>query len=75
MINIQGENEPDLLIEQKHYLASTQTVGNSLRYVADLDGQWVALLCFSAASLHLKLREKWLRIFDHVIYERLISFR
>jgi len=49
-----------LLIEQKHYLASAQTVGKSLRYEAEIDGQWVGLLCFSAASLHLKSREKWI---------------
>ena len=34
--------------------------GQSLRYGAELDGQWVALLAFGAASLHLKAREKWL---------------
>jgi len=29
-----------------------------MRYVAELDGQWVALLTFTAASLHLKGRDK-----------------
>ena len=62
-IRLLGEEERerfDSLIEQKHYLASAQTVGRSLRYVAEVDGQWVGLLCFSAASLHLKSREKWI---------------
>jgi len=36
-------------------------LGQSLRYVAELDGQWVALIAFSAAALHLKAREQWLR--------------
>jgi hypothetical protein len=36
-------------------------VGQTLRYVAELDGQWVALVAFSAAALHLKGREKWIQ--------------
>ncbi|MGH7733673.1 MAG: ISAs1 family transposase, partial [Gemmatimonadales bacterium] len=34
--------------------------GQALRYVAEIDGQWVALLAFSAAALHVKAREKWI---------------
>jgi hypothetical protein len=48
----------DALLEQKHYLCSARMVGRTLRYVAELDGEWVALACFSAAALHLKGREK-----------------
>jgi hypothetical protein len=50
----------DGLLEEKHYLSSARMVGRSLRYVAELDGEWVALACFSAASLHLKAREQWI---------------
>jgi hypothetical protein len=50
----------DALLEQKHYLCSARMVGRTLRYVAELDGEWVALACFSAAALHLKAREQWL---------------
>lgn len=50
----------DLLIEEKHYLHTAVLTGESLRYVAELEGQWVALLAFSAASLHLKAREQWI---------------
>jgi len=50
----------DRLLEDRHYLASARLAGQTLRYVAELDGQWVALLTFSAAALHLKAREKWL---------------
>lgn len=32
--------------------------GRSLRYVAQFNGEWVALLCFSGAALHVKSREK-----------------
>ena len=48
----------DELLEQKHYLCSARMVGRTLRYVAELDGEWVAIVCFSVASLHLKAREK-----------------
>ena len=51
----------DRLLESKHYPASAQLAGQTLRSVAELDGQWVALLTFSAAAFHLKLRERWLR--------------
>lgn len=50
----------DQLIEEKHYLHDSILVGESLRYVAELDGQWVALISFSAAALNLKAREKWI---------------
>lgn len=53
--------EFDRLLTQKHYLHDPALTGQSLRYVAELDGQWVALLAFSAAALHLKAREQWLR--------------
>jgi hypothetical protein len=53
--------EFDRLLKEKHYLHDCVLTGQSLRYVAELDGQWVALLAFSAASLHLKAREKWIR--------------
>jgi hypothetical protein len=53
--------EFDRLLETQHYLASAHLAGQTLRYVAELDGQWVALLTFSAAAFHLKLRERWIR--------------
>lgn len=52
--------EFDRLLEQEHYLESSILVGQSLRYVAELDGQWVALIAFSAPALHLKARERWI---------------
>ena len=47
-------------LERDHYLESSRFAGQSLRYVAEVDGQWVALLIFSAAALHLKGRERWI---------------
>lgn len=45
-------------LEQEHYLESSRLVGEWLRYVAEVDGQWVGLLTFSAPALHLKARER-----------------
>ena len=47
-------------------------VGQTLRYVAELDGQWVALIAFSAAALHLKGREKWIQWSDRQRARRLL---
>lgn len=51
----------DQLLEQEHYLHSARLGGQSLRYVAELDNQWVALISFSAPALNIKAREKWVR--------------
>lgn len=50
----------DWLLREQHYLHDAVLTGQSLRYVAELDGQWVALIAFSAAALHQKAREQWL---------------
>ncbi len=50
----------DRLMVQEHYLGNAQLVGEQLRYVAEYQGQWVALLSWSAAAYKLKLREAWI---------------
>jgi len=47
----------DGLLETRHYLHSARVGGQSLRYIAAVDGQWVALLVFSGAAPHTKARE------------------
>jgi hypothetical protein len=44
----------------KHYLKNAIAVGRVLRYVAEYQGQWVALLVFSSPAFHLKIRDQWL---------------
>ena len=51
----------DLLLEKEHYLHSARLGGQALRYVAEVDEEWVVLICFSAPALHLKAREKWIK--------------
>jgi hypothetical protein len=48
------------LMIQHHYLKSARMVGEQLRYVAEHQGQWLALLGWSAASYHLKGRDGWI---------------
>ena len=63
-LRLVGDDEREVFdrtLEDKHYLANARLAGQTLRYVAELDGQWVALLTFSAAALHLKGREQWIR--------------
>jgi hypothetical protein len=47
-------------LQEEHYLESGRLAGQSLRYVAEVNGQWVGLLTFSAPALHLKGRERWI---------------
>jgi len=42
-----------------HYLKSTRMVGEQLRYVAEVNGVWVALLGWSAATLKSAPRRTW----------------
>ena len=50
----------DALICERHYLGNAHLVGRQLRYVAELDGAWVALLGWNTAAYHLQGREAWL---------------
>jgi hypothetical protein len=62
-VRLIGEDELgqfNYYLREEHDLESSRLAGQSLRYVAELDGQWVALLTFSAAALHLKSRERWI---------------
>jgi hypothetical protein len=50
----------DQLLVAEHYLHSARFVGEQLRYVAEYEGQWVALGVWSAGAYKLKLREGWI---------------
>lgn len=51
----------DHLLETRHYLQSARVGGQSLRYIAEVEGEWVALLVFSGAAPHTKARESEIR--------------
>jgi hypothetical protein len=50
----------DGLLETQHYLKSSALVGERLCYVAEYQGQWLALLTWSAPAYHLKARDEWI---------------
>lgn len=60
----------DLLMESKHYLHNATAVGQVLRYVATYAGQWIALLTFCSAALHLKFRDRLLGWSPRQVSER-----
>jgi hypothetical protein len=50
----------DQQLIEGHYLHSAEFVGQQLRYVAEYQGQRVALLVWSAGAYKLKGREQWI---------------
>src|ERR1041384_3545462 len=50
----------DELLCREHYLKNATVVGQVLRYVAEYQGQWLALVVFSSAAFHIKPRDRWL---------------
>lgn len=54
------EREWDRLMAAHHYLGFQQLVGESLKYVAELEGRWVALLGWGTAAFKCGPRDKWI---------------
>lgn len=49
------------LLREHHYLGGLKAVGEQMHYaVADAQGEWVAVLIFAAAALHLRPRDAWI---------------
>lgn len=59
LVTPEEEARWDQLMSQRHYLKSARMVGEQLRYVAEYQGKWLALLGWSAAAYHLKGRDGW----------------
>lgn len=59
---VSPEEEPrfNALLQAHHYLGALRKIGEALWYVATCRGEWVALLCFSAAALKLAARDLWI---------------
>jgi hypothetical protein len=48
-------------LKQHHYLGAVQPVGERMQYLAKAqDGQWLAILVFSAPAKHLKARDEYI---------------
>ena len=48
------------IIEREHYLHNPRLVGEQLRYVAEVEGEWLALLSWSGAAYHIAGRDQWI---------------
>lgn len=48
------------LMRKHHYLGFGKSAGKRILHVATVDGEWVALLCWAAAALHVKCRDEWI---------------
>lgn len=59
------------LVESKHYLHNSRVAGKVVRHVAEYHGQWLALICWSAAAYHLKARDMWIGWDDETRRRRL----
>ena len=70
LIEVSERERFDEELATKHYLKNAKAVGRVLRYVAEYRGQWVALVVFSSAAFHLKLRDQWLHWSARQVQER-----
>jgi hypothetical protein len=59
------------LMQSHHYLGALPKIGNTLRYVATWEGEWLALLSFSAAALKCGARDRWIGWDFRYQYDRL----
>ena len=48
------------LMSNQHYLGALPKIGNTIRYVATCNDQWIGLLSFSAAALKCGARDRWI---------------
>jgi hypothetical protein len=48
------------LMRQHHYLGFGKTAGESILYVATVNGIWLGLLGWAAAALHVRVRDEWI---------------
>lgn len=59
-IEFSERSEWDELMSNQHYLGFKSLVGESIRYIAELRGRWVALLGWSSAALKCHPRDAWI---------------
>lgn len=59
-VTAQERSAWDTLMATHHYLGFQSLVGESIRYVAEIHGRWVALLGWCAAALKCQPRDTWI---------------
>jgi hypothetical protein len=60
LIEPQEQDRWNQLVSQHHYLKNAHLVGERLCYVVEYQGQWLALLGWSAAAYHIRARDQWI---------------
>ena len=50
----------DQLMNEHHYLGFKRLSGEVLKYVVEMDGEWVALLGWGSAAFKCTARDKWI---------------
>jgi len=70
-INRAERHQWDELIRQYHYLGLHSLIGESIRYIAMHQGQWLALIGWSAAAFKCKVRDQWIGWPCFLQYKRL----
>jgi Druantia protein DruA/DDE_Tnp_1-associated len=63
--------EWDALVDRHHYLGLRSLFGKTLRYVAAVEGRWLALLGWQAAALKCAPRDAWIGWPAVLHYQRL----
>jgi hypothetical protein len=64
-------SEWDGLMSQYHYLGLKSLVGKSIRYVAESQGHWLALLGWAASALKCQPRDRWIGWSQAIQWHRL----
>jgi hypothetical protein len=70
-VELQEESTFQELMEQHHYLGALPKIGNTIWYVATSNGEWLALLSFSASALKCGARDQWIGWGHRLQYDRL----
>ena len=60
LINTDERAQWDALMRTHHYLGFVALVGRSLRYIAEIDGHWLALLGWASPALKVASRDDWI---------------
>ena len=58
-------------MRESHYLGSIGLIGESLRYVAEIDERWVALVGWCGAAFKCSVRDRWIGWPEVIQFQRL----
>lgn len=59
-VNLEEIERYNQLMQSHHYLGALRPIGETIRYIATWQNQWVALISFSSAALKCGVRDQWI---------------